>query len=86
MQKVFTAILLGLMIFGLAACEKSSTDILDKAKGISSAEALKEAIGDPDKIDKVGPVANWTYQTSDGEVTFTIVGDNVTVSTAKSKD
>jgi hypothetical protein len=86
MQKVFTGILLSLMIFVLAACEKSSTEILDKAEGISSAKALKAAIGDPDKIDKVGPVANWTYQTSDGEVTFTIVGDNVTVSTATSNE
>jgi hypothetical protein len=86
MRKTLSGILFGLTIFVLAACEKSSAEILEKAKDISSAQALKEAIGDPDKVDKVGPVANWTYRTSDGEVTFTIVGDNVTVSTATSKD
>ena len=44
MRKISFGVLLGLMVLILSACEKSSADILDKAAGVSSAKALKEAI------------------------------------------
>ncbi len=78
--------LLATVLLILTACEKTSAEILEKAKNASTTAALKDAIGDPDKIDKAGPLATWTYETSDGQVTFAIVGDTVTLSTAKSKE
>ena len=40
---------------------------------------LEKALGPPTNVDKVGPVEKWTYKASDGQVTYIIVADQVTL-------
>jgi len=69
---------LGLLL-GLAACEESKQDILEKAEGVATKSALKSALGRPDTMDKLGPLERWTYKASDGTVIFIITGDTVAI-------
>lgn len=65
----------------LIACGPPSTDeTIRKAQGIGTKAELEKALGRPTEIQKVGPIEQWTYKTSDGSVTFVIAGDKVTVS------
>lgn len=66
----------------MAACSDSTADIVVKAKDAGTTAQLTEAIGKPDSIEKIGPLARWIYQASDGEVTFIILGNRVTTSTS----
>lgn len=66
----------------LAACEDSTQDLLSKAETVKTKAELRKALGDPDGIAKVGPLETWTYQASNGEVSFLITGDAVTLKTA----
>lgn len=62
----------------LAACgPPTKHDLLSKAEGIETKQALEAALGAPDDRSKLGPVETWTYRASDGEVTFVIAGDRV---------
>ncbi len=73
----------GLLSVLLAACgEPSKQDILEKAEGIDSKAELKDALGDPDDINKVGPIEQWTYDAADGKVVFVITGDSITIKAA----
>ncbi len=63
----------------VAACEDSKQDILVKAENAATRAELKQALGDPDDVAKVGPIETWTYDASNGEVTFLITGDRVTL-------
>lgn len=63
----------------LGACEKSKEDILQKAEKAETREQLKAALGTPDDIAKLGPVETWTYDGSNGTVSFIIAGDQVTL-------
>ena len=74
-----TAIVLAAFLL-LTGCQKTRSEIVEKTKNVETVEQLKSALGDPDKIDKVGPLAKWTYKAKDGVVVFAIVGDKVTVS------
>lgn len=66
----------------LVACGPPSTDeTLRKAQNAGTRAELEKALGRPTEIQKVGPIEQWTYKTSDGSVTFIITGDTVTVST-----
>lgn len=66
----------------LVACGAPSTDeTLRKAQNAGTRAELEKALGRPTEIQKVGPIEQWTYKTSDGSVTFIITGDTVTVST-----
>jgi hypothetical protein len=66
----------------LAACEDSKQDILAKAENAATKAELKQALGDPDDVAKVGPIETWTYEASNGEVTFLITGDRVALKAA----
>lgn len=69
-----------LLIAGLAACgDPSKTELVEKARGIETKTALRQALGPPDDIAKLGPVEKWTYQASDGTVVFVITGETVIV-------
>jgi len=63
----------------LTACEPSKQDILEKAENVETKAELKDALGDPDDVSKLGPMETWTYEASDGSVSFVIAGDTVTL-------
>jgi hypothetical protein len=77
---------LGLVLLALAACSDRTADVVEKAEGVSSKTELRDVLGSPDKLDKVGPVERWTYETSDGSVTFVITGDTVVLDAARTED
>lgn len=64
----------------LAACgDPDKTEIVEKARGAKTTAELRDKLGDPDDIDKLGPIEKWTYKASDGSVVFVIAGDAVTI-------
>lgn len=72
-----------LLLAGLAAaCDDSTQDILSKAEGAKTKAALLDALGDPDSVSKLGPIETWTYEASNGEVSFLITGDSVALKSA----
>ncbi len=73
----FTAMALATLL--VAACEDSKQDILAKVENAATKADVKHALGDPDDVAKVGPIETWTYGASNGEVTFLITGDRVTL-------
>ena len=77
-----TAAALALSLGLLAACEKSTQEILDKAQNAETKSQLLDALGDPDRVNKLGPLETWSYKASNGEVTFVITGDRVTIQAA----
>lgn len=68
----------------LAACEPSKEDLLTKAETVETKAQLREALGQPDDIQKLGPIETWTYRAKNGEVTFLIAGEVVTLKAASS--
>lgn len=72
-----------LLTLGLAGCgEPSKADLVEQAQDASSKAALRDALGNPDDISKLGPVEKWTYTASDGSVVFVITGDDIVVQAA----
>ena len=64
----------------LIACGPPSTeDALKKAEKAGTKAELEKALGSPTEIQKLGPLEQWTYKTSDGSVTFVIAADKVTL-------
>lgn len=64
----------------LIACGPPSTDeTLQKSENAKTKADLQNALGRPTEIQKLGPIEQWTYKTSDGSVTFVIAGDSVTL-------
>jgi hypothetical protein len=70
---------------GLAACQPDKADILAKAETIETKDQLRAELGDPDDIGKLGPIETWTYEASDGSVSFVIAGNTVTLSSTGEK-
>ena len=70
----------------LAACGDSKEDILKKTEKVTTRDELRAAVGDPDDVTKVGPIETWTYEASNGSVTFTLAGDTVTLKTTGDKE
>ncbi len=66
----------------LAACgEPSKGDLIDKAAAAKTKAELRQALGKPASVDKIGPVETWTYAASDGTVVFVFRGDFVAIQT-----
>ena len=64
----------------LAACGPPSTEeTIKKSENIGTKAELEKALGRPSEIQKLGPIEQWTYRTSDGSVTFVLAGDTVTL-------
>jgi hypothetical protein len=76
---------LTIVAVAIVACEDRKEDILAKSENAKTREQLREVIGDPDDVSKVGPIETWTYETSNGSVTFTLAGDTVMLKTAGRK-
>lgn len=78
------ALVYGLVLLSLAlglACGRSKHELLEAAEGAKTRAQLEDALGDPDDRHKLGPVETWTYEASDGSVTFLITGDAVALKT-----
>ena len=69
----------------IVACEDRKEDILKKSENAKTRQQLRAVIGDPDDASKVGPMETWTYQASNGSVTFTLAGDTVMLKTTVGK-
>jgi hypothetical protein len=66
----------------VAGCQETTKDdILERSAGVKTTVELREAIGAPTDRDKLGPLETWTYEASDGSVTFLITGDTVQLQT-----
>ena len=64
----------------LAGCfEDSKEEILAKTERVGDKAGLKDALGDPDDISKLGPLEAWTYKASNGAVAFVLAGDTLTL-------
>ncbi len=75
-----------LLTFVLAGCGPSTKeDIVLKAKDVKTRAALEKVLGKPDDISKLGPVEKWTYKAKNGQVTFVLVGDTVTIEATDSE-
>jgi hypothetical protein len=75
-----------LAVLLLAGCSRSKEDIVGKAREVKTRADLERVLGKADDIGKLGPVERWTYKASNGEVTFVIVGDTVTLQATGSGD
>lgn len=72
-------------MLALSGCSDNKQDILKKAQGAGTRAQLEAALGKPSDIAKVGPVEKWTYNASNGTVTFILAGDTVTTSVTGDK-
>ena len=70
--------MLAALALGWPGCGPSTKhELLKKAEGVETKQALEAALGPPDDHNKLGPIETWTYRAEDGEVTFVITGDRV---------
>lgn len=68
-------------VFFLAACgDDTRAEIVNKGRDAGTRAELQALLGDPDKISKVGPIETWTFNASDGSVSYLLTGDIVTTS------
>jgi len=76
-----------LSVLLLAACgSPTKEDLVQKARDVSTRAELEKALGKPSDITKLGPLEQWTYKASNGQVVFIIVGDTVTLQAAGGGD
>ena len=74
-----------LAVLALSACfAPSKADLIKKAKGADTRDALEAALGEPSEVSKLGPLEKWTYQASDGKVVYMLAGDTVTLEVTES--
>lgn len=77
MPRLATALVLASVLM-LSACFKDSkAEIAKKAENASTVEELRTAIGEPDELNKAGPIEEWIYDASDGTVRFPILAGKV---------
>ncbi len=77
MRHLFTALALAATL-ALGGCfEDSKAEIVKKAEHAATKDDLRKALGDPDTLNKAGPLEEWVYNASDGVVRFPILGDRV---------
>ena len=65
---------------------KSKHEILASAEKVATKTELERALGEPDERDKLGPLEVWTYEASDGSVTFLITGEDVALQATGAAD
>lgn len=80
MSRALAVLLVALL--ALAACSRTKEDLLRKAETVKTRSELESSLGRPDDIAKLGPVEQWTYKASNGQVVFVILGDTVTIQAA----
>jgi hypothetical protein len=80
--RLVAALVLGLVALVGVGCSRTKEDVLRKAEGVKTRAELESKLGRPDDISKLGPIEQWTYKASNGQVVFVIVGDTVTLQAA----
>jgi hypothetical protein len=53
---------------------------------VTTKAELEAQLGAPDDRTKLGPIETWTYQASDGKVTYLIAGDTVQLQATSDSD
>lgn len=81
MRRIAAAAVLALPLLLGGCMEPDKAELLDKAEGVRTKADLRDRLGQPDDVSKLGPVETWTYNAADGTVSFLIAGDAVTLST-----
>lgn len=68
-----------LAALALAGCfhQETKADLVKKAEGAATAEALRTALGEPDELNKAGPIEEWICDAADGTLRFPIVAGKV---------
>lgn len=61
-------------------------DLLKKTELVTTKAELEQILGAPDDRNKLGPIESWTYQASDGKVTFLIAGNTVQLQATSESD
>jgi hypothetical protein len=72
-------VLAALLLLAPACARETKHSLLEKAEHVETKTQLEAALGAPDDRHKLGPIETWTYDASDGRVTFLITGENVTL-------
>ncbi len=83
-MRVLGCLLVLLLLF--ACGQRTKHDVLQKADGVETKQQLADALGAPDDRSKFGPLETWTYEASDGIVTFLITGDSVSLQATRNHD
>ena len=68
---------LALALLAVACGPKTKHDLLSRAEKVETKSDLERTLGAPDERNKLGPIEIWTYEASDGSVTFLITDDKV---------
>ena len=78
MRPILTALAL-VAALALGGCfhQDSKAEIVKKAESAAAKDQLRKALGDPDTLNKAGPLEEWVYEAADGVVRFPILGDRV---------
>lgn len=77
MSRLATALALAAALLLSACFQDSKAEIAKKAENVSTADELRAALGDPDELNKAGPIEEWIYDASDGTVRFPILAGKV---------
>ena len=72
-----TLALVAALALGGCFHQDSKAEIVKKAESAATKDQLRQALGDPDTLNKAGPLEEWVYEASDGVVRFPILGDRV---------
>jgi len=78
--------LTSILLLALACARETKHDLLKKAELVTTRAELEQRLGAPDDRNKLGPIETWTYQASDGKVTFLITGDTVQLQATSDSD
>jgi len=76
----------GAVLLALACARETKHDLLKKAELITTKAELEQILGAPDDRHKLGPIETWTYDASDGRVTFLIAGGTVQLQATSDSD
>ncbi len=78
MRPILTTLaLVATLALGGCLHQDSKAEIVKKAEKAMTKDELRKALGDPDTLNKAGPLEEWVYEASDGVVRFPILGDRV---------
>jgi hypothetical protein len=74
------------LLLALACARETKHDLLKKSELVTTKAELEQMLGPPDDRNKLGPIETWTYEVSDGKVTFLIAGDTVQIQATSDSD
>ena len=75
-----------ILLLALACGRHTKHDLLKKTELVTTKGELEALLGAPDDRNKLGPIEMWTYEASDGKVTYLIAGDTVQLQATSDRD